>query len=138
MKAICASVNFDLFMVLPRPTARIAHAAKLEFSSNDRSENREAGHQPGRCRGGDQHGDTLANEVARQRRQPIVLTLREAVFDRDVLSFDVAQLSQAFADGCRVSSFRGCRANAQITDDWLIGLLRAPRAAMLPLRRRAA
>src|SRR5262249_7980801 len=43
MKAICASVNFDLFMVLPRPTARIAHAAKLEFSSNDRSENREAG-----------------------------------------------------------------------------------------------
>ena len=33
MKAICASVNFDLFMVLPRPTARIAHAAKLEFSS---------------------------------------------------------------------------------------------------------
>src|SRR5262245_7532901 len=46
MKAICASVNLDLFMVLPRPTARIAHAAKLEFSSKDRSENREAG-QPG-------------------------------------------------------------------------------------------
>src|SRR5215467_12196180 len=38
MKAICASVNLDLFMVLPRPTARIAHAAKLEFSSKDRSE----------------------------------------------------------------------------------------------------
>src|SRR5262245_55682568 len=47
MKAICASVNLYLFMVLPRPTARIAHAAKLEFSSKDRSENREAGH--GRC-----------------------------------------------------------------------------------------
>jgi hypothetical protein len=31
MKAICASVNFDRFMVLPRPTARISHAAKLEF-----------------------------------------------------------------------------------------------------------
>src|SRR5262244_3865754 len=46
MKAICASVNLDLFMVLPRPTARIAHAAKLEFSSKDRSENREAGHPP--------------------------------------------------------------------------------------------
>jgi hypothetical protein len=41
MKAICASVNFDLFMVLPRPTARIAHAAKLEFSSKDRSENKQ-------------------------------------------------------------------------------------------------
>jgi hypothetical protein len=30
-------------MVLPRPAARITLAAKLEFSSNDRSENREAG-----------------------------------------------------------------------------------------------
>src|SRR5215831_13245253 len=47
MKAICASVNLDLFMVLPRPTARLAHAAKLEFSSKDRSENREADHQGG-------------------------------------------------------------------------------------------
>jgi hypothetical protein len=42
MKAICASENFDR-MVLPRPTARITLAAKLEFSSNGRSENREAG-----------------------------------------------------------------------------------------------
>jgi hypothetical protein len=30
-------------MVLPRPAARITPAAKLEFSSNDRSEYREAG-----------------------------------------------------------------------------------------------
>src|SRR5262249_6594215 len=29
---------------VPRPTAQITHAAKLEFSSEDRSENREAGH----------------------------------------------------------------------------------------------
>jgi hypothetical protein len=29
---------------VPRPTARITHTAKLEFSSEDRSENREAGH----------------------------------------------------------------------------------------------
>jgi hypothetical protein len=43
-KAICASVNFDRFMVLPRPTARISHAAKLEFSSNLRSRKPEAGH----------------------------------------------------------------------------------------------
>jgi putative transposase len=34
-------------MVLPRPAARITLAAKLEFSSNDRSENREAGHRKG-------------------------------------------------------------------------------------------
>src|ERR1700751_185985 len=43
MKAICASENFDLFMVLPRLTARIRHAAKLEFSSKDRSSKPEAG-----------------------------------------------------------------------------------------------
>jgi hypothetical protein len=43
MDAMCASLNFDLFMILPRPTARITHAAKLEFSSRDRSKNREAG-----------------------------------------------------------------------------------------------
>src|SRR5262249_30067361 len=36
--------NFDLFMVLPRSAARIADAAKLELSSKDRSNNREAGH----------------------------------------------------------------------------------------------
>jgi hypothetical protein len=34
MKAICDFVNFDLFMVLPRPTAQ---AVRLEFSSKDRS-----------------------------------------------------------------------------------------------------
>ena len=36
MKAICASVNFDRFIVLPRPTAPNRCAAKLEFSSNPR------------------------------------------------------------------------------------------------------
>jgi Domain of unknown function DUF488 len=52
MKAICASLNFDLFMILPpRPTARITHAAKLEFSSKDGSENREAGHTLRNSRG---------------------------------------------------------------------------------------
>jgi hypothetical protein len=30
-------------MVLPRPTAATGHAAKLEFSSNDRSKNKVAG-----------------------------------------------------------------------------------------------
>jgi hypothetical protein len=42
MKAICASENFDLFVVLPRPTGQ---AAKLEFFSKDRSEKREADHR---------------------------------------------------------------------------------------------
>jgi hypothetical protein len=40
MKAICASVNFDFFM--PK-TPSAARAAKLEFSSKDRSRKPEAG-----------------------------------------------------------------------------------------------
>jgi hypothetical protein len=39
-----ASANIDRFMVIPRPTARITEAAKLEFSSNNRSKKPEAGH----------------------------------------------------------------------------------------------
>jgi hypothetical protein len=42
MKAICASENFDVFMVLPRPTAPITHAAKLEFLSKINPGNRGA------------------------------------------------------------------------------------------------
>jgi hypothetical protein len=37
-------VNIDLLIVLPRPTARLTAADKLEFSSKDRSENSEARH----------------------------------------------------------------------------------------------
>jgi hypothetical protein len=38
MKAICVSENFDLFMILPSPTAVMGHAANLEFSGKDRLE----------------------------------------------------------------------------------------------------
>jgi hypothetical protein len=31
MKAICASVNLDLFMVIPRPAARITHPLNWNF-----------------------------------------------------------------------------------------------------------
>jgi hypothetical protein len=51
-----------------------------------------------------EHGDyghLSANEVGRQRRQPIVMTLRPAVFDRDILVFDVADFVQAPAEGGR-------------------------------------
>jgi hypothetical protein len=39
-------LNFDRFIVLPRPTASNRCAAKLEVSGNHRSNNREAGHRP--------------------------------------------------------------------------------------------
>jgi hypothetical protein len=43
MKAICGSVNFDLFLGHPSSSGPNHTSAKLEFSSKDRSRNREAG-----------------------------------------------------------------------------------------------
>ena len=44
------------------------------------------------------HGDLSANQVGRQRRQPIHLTLRPAVFDRHVLALDIAGVFEALAE----------------------------------------
>ena len=44
------------------------------------------------------HGDVTANQFGGQCWQPIVLTLREAVFDRYVLALDVAGFFQALAE----------------------------------------
>jgi len=39
---------------------------------------------------GHNQGHPTANEIGCQRWQPVVLIVREAVFDRDVLTFDIA------------------------------------------------
>src|SRR5271169_2520504 len=41
------------------------------------------------------HGYAAADEIGRQRRQPIELVLRPAVFDRHVLTLDIAGFLQA-------------------------------------------
>ena len=46
----------------------------------------------------DDHGHLAAHQIGRQRRQSIVLAVRPAVFDRDVLALDITGLFQA-ADG---------------------------------------
>ena len=43
------------------------------------------------------HGDLSANQIGRQRRQPIDLILGPAVFDRHVLALDIAGVLQALA-----------------------------------------
>ena len=45
------------------------------------------------------HTYLSANQVSRQRRQTIALTLRPTVFNRQVPAFDVAYLAQALAKG---------------------------------------
>src|SRR5262249_45196214 len=44
--------------------------------------------------GGDQ-GDVLANQVGRQLRQSVGLVLRPAIYDRDILTLEVAAVFQA-------------------------------------------
>jgi hypothetical protein len=43
------------------------------------------------------HSDASANQIGRQLRQPVISTLRPAVFDCHVLAFDIAGLLQALA-----------------------------------------
>jgi hypothetical protein len=40
--------------------------------------------------GGGEHAHLAPHEIGRQLRQPIVLTLRPAIFDGDILAFDLA------------------------------------------------
>jgi hypothetical protein len=42
--------------------------------------------------------DLIANELVRQRRQAVVLFVRPAIFDPDILAFDKACFAQGFAE----------------------------------------
>ena len=46
----------------------------------------------------DDHGDLAANQIGHQFRQPIELIFGPAIFDRDVLAFDIAGFFQALAN----------------------------------------
>ena len=52
---------------------------------------------PEGCLPRDDHGDLPADQIGRQRRQPIELILGPAVFDRHVLALDIAGVLQALA-----------------------------------------
>ncbi len=61
----------------------------------------------GRCLGGKRrrsggrgnHGHLATDQIGRHRRQPIVLALRPAIFDRYVAAIDVAGFAQPFEKG---------------------------------------
>ena len=46
---------------------------------------------------GEDYVDLAADQIARQRRQTVVLAFRPAVFDRDVLTLDESGFTQAIA-----------------------------------------
>jgi len=78
-----------------------------------------------------------AYEFCRQCGKAIVVTLRPAVFDRDVLAFDVAGFLQTLAERANEVRIRSGRSAMKITDHWNNRPLRAPRAATPPRRRPA-
>jgi hypothetical protein len=56
--------------------------------------------------GRDDHGDAPPDEVSRQLRQLIHLIVGEAVFDRDVLTFDVTRLLETLAKSAQLFAER--------------------------------
>ena len=82
------------------------------------------------------HGDLPANQIGRQRRQPIDLILGPAVFDRHVLALDKARFLQALAKSAQTVRERVRRCGVEEPDHRHRRLLRARRER--PRRRRAA
>src|SRR5260221_183063 len=66
--------------------------SRLEDDWNRRC--RSFGCEGGWCGSRSDHGYLLAHQISRQLRQPIVFTLRPAVFDCHVLTFDITSFFQ--------------------------------------------
>src|SRR5262245_43619230 len=81
------------------------------------------------------HGDLTSNEISCERRQPIQLSLRPVIFDRDVLTIHVTGLVQATAESRHLWSERLRRLPVQESDHRHCRLLRARRER--PCRRTA-
>src|SRR5689334_9351897 len=52
--------------------------------------------------------DLAVDQIADYCRQPIQLVVRPAVFDRYILSFDIARLAQALAERADGKRYPGC------------------------------
>jgi len=74
-----------------------------------------------------QHGHLAANQIGRERWKSIKLTLGKAVFDGDVLAFDVAGLLEALQERGDLLAQRSACSGAQKSDHRHQGLLRAAR-----------
>src|SRR5262245_5430985 len=77
---------------------------------------------------GDDHGDPSVNQFGCERRQPIELPLRPAVYDRYILALDIAAILQTLAKSTQTvgAYVRRCR-RVEETDHRHRRLLRAGR-----------
>ena len=67
-----------------------------QFKDDRNGRGRRLCRQRRRSAGRGNHGHLTMNQISRHRRQPIILVLRPAIFDRDVAAFDVAGFAQPF------------------------------------------
>jgi hypothetical protein len=66
-------------------------------------------------------------QIGRHRRQPIVLALRPAVFDRNIAAVNITALAQTFEKGCQLPRIFLGRRGIDKPDDRYRRLLRARR-----------
>ena len=90
------------------------------------------------CRDGARrdHVDLAADEVGSQCRQPIIVAFRKAVFDRHVLSLDIAGFAQSMMERRHIRSRRAGRPAVEVPDHRHRLLLRT--GGVRPCDRRAA
>ncbi len=86
---------------------------------------------------GRDHVDLAADEIGGQCGQPIIVALRPAVFDRHVLSLDIAGFAQSLAERGHNGAYGAGRPAAEEADHRHRLLLRAERRVLRSSRRRA-
>src|SRR5215813_7276092 len=106
----------------------------LEHDRNRRG--RSLGSECGRGAGLGNHSDPPADKISGQGRQSIVMFLRPAVFDRDILPLDIAGFLKTFTEGGHKERVSSGRSAAEESDHRHRRLLRARRER--PHDRRAA
>src|SRR5262249_54323278 len=84
------------------------------------------------------HGHLTVNQFGRKHRQSIILAFRPAIFDLDVLAFDISCLFQSLAERTQADRVSGQvrRCAAEEPDHWHRALLRCARRER-PYRRAA-
>src|SRR5262249_6892207 len=93
-------------------------------------------HCPWSAAGRRDHGHLTCNQISRHRRQSVIVALRPTIFDQDILTFDVAEFTEPFAERGDVVSIRVGPCATQQADHRHRWLLRARRER--PRSRRAA
>jgi hypothetical protein len=82
---------------LPAGPVQAGHQAGLDWVAARENDGYRRGRRLGRLRcrrpAGEDRGDVIADEISRKCRQALILTIRVAVYDIDVLALDVTSFS---------------------------------------------